>query len=664
MTASEDIGIHTEAQPRGPARWLFFAALAGLAWWGTAAYLLRFTLPSALPPWVCLTFAAVGAGLLLRAYLIDRPTRDVAPAPLDLIWLAPLALLPVLPPGPPGSFVVPGLVIFSAGSLHAWRTSLRRTEPGGLLWPTGTMRGIDPWKGLLLLIAIWASLSQLVTAFHSVAEGMDNDANYYLGVARYMAMHHAFKEPIVWHFLAPPADLVHPPGDYWGPMTATLLSLPMMLFGANGTVAMLTVSAVAGLTNVLFWYVVCFALPLRHRITQLVAVLLFVFSERVAPIRIQTESGVFFHLFILLALLFVCQRRGVLALVAAFCAMLTRGDGIVSLAIVGAVMAMQSLQEGPIGERRLRRLFAAGLCVAAVYLTWTYASFGKPFPPATEMTPRLGDYFDVYDWQPEHRRPLVGFEHRFTWHYLVERWGLFLDGFHRYPFFKADDLWLGLGALAGLLCLRPKRHWREVLVFLLALPGYYAVVWASGAAYHNWRTAMEVLPMFVLVGAIGFDLVLSTLRRLLWPSKRVLFLGTLTVATALVAWIAVLALAGLRPYEAHTTGQPSNGEDLALSQFLDGAAVATDYPWRIIAFTNSPAVSVPTDGAQAIEEVLKKYHVHYLVLFDKPGPFWWRQSREVASALFRDLPPGLGSLKVERVAFGGSPAVFRVYGTD
>jgi hypothetical protein len=214
----------------------------------------------------------------------------------------------------------------------------------------------------------------------------------------------------------------------------------------------------------------------------------------------------------------------VLALVCAFCAMLTRGDGIISLAIVGCVLVFQAVQEGPGDHRRrlLRQILATTLCLAAIYFTWTFTSFGKPYPPATELTPRLGDYFDVYDWEPTHRKPLTSLAHRFSWSYVAEHGDLFFETFYWAPFFKADSLWLGLAVLAGLVCFQPRRRLGECLVWLLAFPGYYLVVWASGAAFHRWRTPMELLPTFVLAGAVGVDLVLSGFEKLRWPTRRAL----------------------------------------------------------------------------------------------------------------------------------------------
>jgi hypothetical protein len=104
-------------------------------------------------------------------------------------------------------------------------------------------------------------------------------------------------------------------------------------------------------------------------------------------------------------------------------------------------------------------------------------------------------------------------------------------------------------------------------------------------------------------------------------------------------------------------------EAVALSELLGGAVVASDYPWRIIAFTQSPAVSVPTDGAKAIEEVLTKYHVQYLVLFARPA-FWWRESKEATAGLWAGPEATLGSLTFERVPFRGAGSIFRVRGTD
>jgi hypothetical protein len=161
-----------------------------------------------------------------------------------------------------------------------------------------------------------------------------NDGAYYYGVARHMAMTGRFEEPIVWHFLHPPPNLIHAPFDYWGCMTSLLLVPGLLLFGATPETAFRSMSLISAAGQLAFWYLICFALPLRHRITQLIDLALFAFSPAMVIYRFQPESVAVSQLFLLLSLIAFSRQRSALAVLCAFGLLLARSDGLILFALI------------------------------------------------------------------------------------------------------------------------------------------------------------------------------------------------------------------------------------------------------------------------------------------------------------------------------------------
>jgi hypothetical protein len=150
-------------------------------------------------------------------------------------------------------------------------------------------RGARQWT-IALLIATLAIGIAYVAIGAQVREIAQNDGAYYFGVARHMARHGRFEEPIVWHFLHPPDSLTHAPFDYWGCLTTLLLVPALWLFGDTPRTAFVTMSLLSAAALLAFWYLVCIALPLRHRVTQLLSLLLFAFSPLMVEFRFQPRE--------------------------------------------------------------------------------------------------------------------------------------------------------------------------------------------------------------------------------------------------------------------------------------------------------------------------------------------------------------------------------------
>src|SRR5215510_1467965 len=102
----------------------------------------------------------------------------------------------------------------------------RRTT-GGAAIESGDRRWavLDAWQRTrgarwLLLVGCLGVIVWYISLALKVDGNNDNDAAYYLGVARYMARTGRFEENIVWHFLGRPDSVFHRPFNYWQGLTS------------------------------------------------------------------------------------------------------------------------------------------------------------------------------------------------------------------------------------------------------------------------------------------------------------------------------------------------------------------------------------------------------------------------------------------------------------
>ena len=176
------------------------------------------------------------------------------------------------------------------------------------------------------------------------------------------------------------------------------------------------------------------------------------------------------------------------------------------------------------------------------------------------------------------------------------------------------DWWLALVVMAPL-------GWRrgcaraQTLIWVLCVAGYLLVVVVSGPGFAAVRAPLTFGPLVVLAGALGADVILARLHDWLRPRR-------LRRAKAVVIGAAVLAGCGSMlarlPVMLTRPGLPAAWHQAQLPKLdavLKGEPVASNRPWYVMAYTGSPAVSIPNNGEAAIEGVLGRYQVRWLVLF-------------------------------------------------
>lgn len=515
----------------------------------------------------------------------------------------------------------------------------------------------DAWALALFGFTLIVGVGYLIIGSRTT-EITQNDGAYYYGVARHMALTGRFEEPIVWHFLHQPERIVHPPFDYWGCMTSLLLVVPLMVFGAVPETAFLTMSSISAAALVAFWYLVCLALPLRYRITQILAVVLFAGSPTMMEYRFQPESITVAQLFIILALIAFCRGRSVLAILSAFCILLTRADGAILFALVVSFILVGDLWSRDGRWRRLQTDAGAALACIGVYVSWSFVSFGTLAPPGAQGLPRLDDYRQVLHFGVTHTPSLNDTLERFDWDHLVPRFHLARLSLHGIPFTPLPYWWLLLAVVGGINLLRGRA--RESLIWMLCFVGFVGLVCVAGPGINFSRAPNVFTPLMILSGALGVDAILELRDAKIWRTQ--LAWAYIPVSVAVTALCAILVVKLPWPGVVPRVGEPTSQDVIQLDPIIVGEPVASNVPWYMIAYTRSPTVSIPSNGEAEIAHVLERYGVRWVVIFPS-RPTWARQSSDTA---MREVLSGrksnLGRFSLERVPVSGTTAVFRVSG--
>lgn len=630
-------------------------------WWLFARSLSVAALPASLVAAVALPPAAlliaVCAALLAPPAPAGRQASLRRAVPVNLA----LALLPIasLLPAPGQGWWIALLLLGAALLLSALRSPPTTVAGPGLLLRSTDAYPSRLWTLFLLALAMAIGVTYIAIGTQT-REIAQNDGAYYYGVARHMALSGRFEEPLVWHFLHPPEDIVHLPFDYWGCLTSLVLVPSLWLFGATPETAFVTMSAISAVALLGFWYLICVALPLRYWATQLLALVLFAFSPLMIEYRFQPESIPVAQLAIVLSLIAFARQRYGLAILFAFGILLSRSDGLILFALTSAAALAVAVGDRATDPRRPWKALAAVLVCTGTYVGWSWASFGALTPPAPRMLPFLDEYLQVFDYGVTHQQSWATVLHWFNWEYLSGRadflvqplWLPFLS------FTPAPRVWFALVLIPALLLFRRRRP-VEVFIWTLAVVGFLTLLWVSGPGFYVGRAPATFTPLVILAGALGMDAVFDRLApwgvRGGWGGSRPLLL-TLGLFFLCHFFVARLPAYGVAPAAAHPRWRTSVSQ---LDAMLRGEAVASDMPWYMIAYTASPTVSIPFNGEAAIAAVLKRYGARWLVVFGRPVRTGG-ESHDVIHALASGARSTIGDLRLERVAAPPRLLVFRV----
>lgn len=588
-----------------------------------------------------------GAGSLRVSFV--RGARELSPG---TAWLIPAPLMASL--GRVTAEPLMALCFLAGVACLALTRGHKGTE--ALPWLFRPRRGerLDAWAwGLLALCA--GALTLNLAVGPTLAFPQDNDAAYYFGVARHIVETGRFEEPLVWHFLTKPPTLLHPPFDYWQPLTSFVLIPPMRVFGPSYRVAVTTMIVLMGVGLVLLWHLVVVLRLVRTPLVQATVLLLFAFSPALRSFGFDTESIPVLIVLFVAAVWALWARRSSLVLVLGGLMILTRSDAVFAAGALWVAALLEALRGGAGARLRLRRLGVVFVAVVTAYVAFNLTIHESPLPPGGRVAVRLGHYTELYLFDRTSAPLSRLLPQRLELPYIGERlkaaWTNLLD----IDFVPARAFWWGPIFVAGLLIRDAQRRVR-VVVWAISFGGSAAVSWWAPGVFASWRTLYVMLPLVLIAGALAVEALLS--RAGSWVGRSRAGRRGPAVLSVLLLLLLGVPLKELHVRQLRQPATPLEHEALvAFKSTLKGAPVATTRPWLTIASTDSPAVSLPQDGAGAIETVLRRYQVGYVIL---GGEACGGASKVVCENLLSGATNELGGIELEHVRTHGKFKLFRV----
>ncbi len=480
-----------------------------------------------------------------------------------------------------------------------------RYVPEGVLARLGEQRA---WRWAMLGFTATIAVG-FVAVGRALPGSTDNDSAYYIGVARYIARTHQFREPIVWQFLNHAPSVFHRPFDYWHGFASLCLVPIFMLFGDSYRVAGTTMGVVSAATLGLFTYLIVFAAPLRNAALQVLALLLFAFSPALLAYRFDVETIPFVHVWLLLSLIALARRRLVLATASACLLFLSRADAAM-ISVLLCLSAAYLTFEPTARARDLVRVSFTISVFALLYLGYHLLVFGTPGPPGALMAARLVDGNAPYCWVDAPQ--LWTFAERTAPQFVADRVQVALTTLQQVAFFPNYPLWLGCALLATAPAASPRRGLDRVARLVL-FGGAAGIALASPAVFAWWRSLHPLLPAFVLVGAYGAETLFDDLWCFLRERRVRRGWLRLSLGVSLLAFVVSL-LSPLHIAAPRGEG-PAFAKELAeLDTTFAGETVMSARSWWVLAYTKAPSVGLPFNGEQGIGAVLRRYHPKWVLI--------------------------------------------------
>ena len=490
---------------------------------------------------------------------------------------------------------------------------------------------IRPRGSDLLLLTVAALVARIVAAI-PIGYPPYTDPAYYGMVAQQLATGHGFTAPVLWSFLEVggqlPANpmLPVPSNGHWMPLTSILAAIPMAFLGPDLRVGQIPI-VLLGVALVPFTYWVGVDLYGSRRI-GLIAGTLAVFA---GPLLIMYPTIDNFAVFgaagamaIWAAILATRPGRSRTWLIVsgAFVglATLARVDGLL-LAAAPATAWLVDRGWGPWRDREPgRRLGAAALLLAAVaavavmapWLARNLATFGSAFPSAGGHTLWITSYNEQFsissnptlasylDWGLVN---IIGSKLAAWWE-IGWRTVVLLGGIFGFFFFAG--LWRERrrAAVAPFLV-----YWVVMFVAMGAIFTFHA---PHGAYYHS---AAAWLPFAFPMAVAATGPALTTLGRA-WAFLRRPQTHRFVEIAALVGAIVLSVIGSASLYQ---LWESSHARDVAAAEYLEQAGLTDDVvmygdPASLWHLTGNPGVAAPFDPYPVIEEVVRDYHVQWVIV--------------------------------------------------
>lgn len=466
------------------------------------------------------------------------------------------------------------------------------------------------------------------------------DADYYLATGLQIARGHGLTEPFLWNYLDDPAGLPHPSHLYWMPGASALAAAGLVLFGETFQAGRL-----AGL--VLAVLLPCWTAGLAHRLTRRerdawLAGWLAAFPGFYLPFLITTDA---FSLYALVGsgvLLWAARvsaspgkGRAFLLGLALAVAGLARADGLLLLLPVGLVLSEA-------GERRRDMIGWVLFGLVAGMAPWwgrNLAAVGRPFPPGAGRVLWALRYDELFAYPPSLLTPA--------------RW--LAAGLPALALARLQALGqnlLSLWAVNGLIFLLPLALWggwavwdrRSVraagayaLLLLFVMSLVFPFAGPRGGFLHS---SVALMPFLWALVPVGLDRFIGWAAR--WrgwhreQAYKVFAPATVAMAALLTASLFWTRVIGGDPAEPRWSASQRTYQAVAAALRERGAEgpVAVNNPPGLYLASGLPAVVIPDGGPEALEAVVKRYGVDWVVLeanhpvgldglYRRPGSLPW-----------------------------------------
>ncbi len=446
------------------------------------------------------------------------------------------------------------------------------------------------------------------------------DADYYLATGLQIARGRGLTEPFLWNYLDDPAGLPHPSHLYWMPGASALAAAGMILFGETfqaGRLASLVLAAMLPCWTARL----AFQMTGRERHAWLAGALA-AFPGFYLPFLITTDA---FSLYALLGsgvLLGACRvgalpgkGRALLLGLGLAAAGLTRADGLLLLLPVALVLLK-------VGERRWRGLLWMLLGLVAGMAPWWWRNLvtvGSPFPPGASRVLWTLRYDELFAYPASLLTP--------------GRW--LAAGLPALTLARLQALGqnlLSLWVVNGLVFLLPLALWggwnlrdrwpvRAVALYGFLLLFVMSLVFPfAGPRGGFLHSGMALMPFLWALTPLGLERFVDWgSRRRGWRREqacRVFALATVGLAALITAGLFWSRVVGADPANPRwsSSQRTYRAVAVALRERSAQGPVAVNNPPGFYLASGLPAVVIPEGGIGALEVVVRRYRVEWVVL--------------------------------------------------
>jgi len=451
------------------------------------------------------------------------------------------------------------------------------------------------------------------------------DAAYYVDGALNLYEGRGFNDLFLWNYMGDPAGIPQPSHLYWMPLSSLLIYPSFLVLGPTFRAAQVPFVLLSALLPVLSYWVAYGVSQQRRRavVSGLLTILSgfyllrWVTPDNFAPFAIA--GGI-----CLWALGQGIEKSGrgwfALAGVGAGLGHLSRADGMLLVAVAGLMVFWSACRD----RTQIRRLAGGLVWLVIGYLIvmgpWfvrNWVTIGRPLATDGAQTVWLTDYDDLFGY----RNPLT------VERYLAWGWGNIVSS-------KLRALWLNLQTvlfvgwmiflvppgLVGVWRLRKRASFQGAWLYLVVLYLAMSLVFT----FAGWRGGMlhslvALLPFFYAAAMEGLDAFVAWMvrRRKSWRQReaQTVFSGAAVVfALALSLVLAVQAAPAARaehPYQQVAGWLEAESDPQARVMIND--------PAMLYYYGRRPCVVIPNGELDTVIEVMRRYHVQFLVL-DENNP--------------------------------------------